>query len=220
MNKVCIECGAQLQDSWQHCINCGTKVIKVSEGKDENIVHEPTKAPLEEIDSISPKATGTDTNSKKTPIFIVVGIMLIAIVVIFATKDNSNKGYESNGVYQSTDTTQPLPSDAAANSDILSRLNSGSSIEWIEDPGNLFTQPEVAKHIEGVYLTYDCGVWVLNDENSAKSLSSTFTDKDFWSFEDRISGKFILVTTDTATDSTTRPCVKAAGLTFGYNFTN
>jgi hypothetical protein len=68
-----------------------------------------------------------------------------------------------------------------------------------------------------VYLTYDCGVWVLNDENSANSLSNSFTDKDTWSIKDEISGKFIVVSTDIAIDSSTRPCVKAAGLTFGYN---
>jgi uncharacterized membrane protein YvbJ len=74
MTNSCIECGAQLQDSWQHCMNCGTKVIKKSEVKQETV-------------SPTPKLSA-GSNSNKIAIYSVVGIVLIALVVIFTTKDN------------------------------------------------------------------------------------------------------------------------------------
>lgn len=215
----CISCGAQLKDSWQHCINCGKNINKKPDIKQEYEIAKSPEVPLlEETDSIALSISGNNA-SKKFTFFLVVGIFIIAIVVIFITKNNSDNMYLTSSESQLTntiDTAQPLPSDTVDSSDILGRLNNNDfSVKWVEDS---FGVPalDVAKYIEATYLTDECGVWVVTDEHSTDSFFSSWVEKNYWTFKDKISGKFIVVTSDRASNSADRTCVIQAGFTFGY----
>ena len=226
MNNFCIKCGAQLQDLWQHCINCGTKVNKESELTQGTVLSEPTNVPIQS-DSLAkiPSTIRENKEFQKNPILIVSVIMLIALVVIISTKNNSNNQSSPSGDYQSSDTTdatQPIPNEVTDNSDILSRLNSNSSWEWFEDPGQMIgPYAKYQKFIEASYLADFCGVFVLTDEHSADPIFDNWGKKmTYWTITDSLTGKFIRIQTDSGTNVESRPCVIAAGNTFDYTLTN
>lgn len=118
------------------------------------------------------------------------------------------------------DTSKSKTTTRKSITSILSRLNAASSLKWFEDPGILFTQPEVDKHIEAIYLTDGCGVWVLTDEHSTDTFFSSLVGKDYWAIKDTKSKKYIVITTGAASDSASHPCVQVAGKLFGWNLTN
>jgi hypothetical protein len=221
----CISCGAQLKDSWQHCINCGKNINKKPDIKQEYEIAKSPEVPLlEETDSIALSISGNNA-SKKFTFFLVVGIFIIAIVVIFITKNNSDNMYLTSSESQLTntiDTAQPLPSETADSSDILSRLNSNSSWEWFEDPGQMIgPYAKYQKFIEASYLADFCGVFVLTDEHSADPIFDNWGKKmTYWTITDSLTGKFIRIQTDSGTNVESRPCVIAAGNTFNYTLTN
>jgi hypothetical protein len=224
MSNFCATCGAKLQDSWHHCINCGTKVNKEPEVIHESAIPEATNVLVQEETNLPiPINPSTGDKSQKTTIFIVITIMLIALVVFFGLKGNSNNTFVPSSDSQSLDTTntpQPSQNDTVDSSDILGRLNNNDfNVKWIEDS---FGVPalDVAKYIEATYVTDECGVWVVTDEHSTDSFFSSWVEKNYWTIKDKISGKFIVVTSDRASNSADRTCVIQAGFTFGYNLTN
>lgn len=112
------------------------------------------------------------------------------------------------------------PTNAVNSSSILSRLNKSSSIKWITDPLSFGVATPGNQNVQAVFLTSGCGVWVLPDKPSTDLFLSEIRGKYAWSFLDKLSKKYIALTTDDDADPASHPCVKSAAKTFSVNLIN
>jgi DNA-directed RNA polymerase subunit RPC12/RpoP len=230
MSNFCATCGAKLQDSWHHCINCGIRIIKESKVKQVNVVNDPNQVAInDELTDNFYKINQSKKSNKVILAFVTIFIisMLGLSIANISKKDNQTL----------TMVPTPTPSNSYALSDpysyeapklddpakILERLNNNDlGVKWIEDPFGLIGPfAKYQKFIEGLYITYDCGVFVLTDEHSADPLFDNWGKKmTYWTITDSLTGKFIRIQTDSGTNVESRPCVIAAGNTFNYTLTN
>ena len=111
MSKLCITCGVELQDSWLHCSNCGTKVFKEPEGKNKIVIADPAKVPIQAETNTIYTPINTGKKSYNTTTSIVAGIILLALILFFTTKSNSDNSFSPSSDFQSSDTTDISQSD-------------------------------------------------------------------------------------------------------------
>ena len=138
---------------------------------------------------------------------------------IFAAKSQSDPSVWPDGV-DIPEVSRPKSTQNSSN--ILSRLNKSSSLKWISDPFSLGVATPGNQNVQAVYLTSGCGVWVLPNKASTQLFLNEIRGKYAWSFLDKVSQKYIALTTDDDADAdpASHPCVKSAAKTFSVSLIN